>query len=240
LYDAAKRNAMFRKFGPVVLLLVLVAPACGAQHPQSTDPTFQIFAEVPAEIDPDARYLFYLHGAIIERAGERPTHPQLGVYEYREILELFAERGFVVISEARSAGTEVAAYAATIVGQVRALLNAGVPPGRITVAGFSKGGGIAIAVSSLLDLDAVNFVFMGACGTWLAAHPELVPVGRLLAINEASDDTVGSCEALFARSAGASVHKEITLDLGGGHGAFYRPRPEWVDPVVEWASPVAP
>jgi hypothetical protein len=30
--------------------------------------------------------------------------------------------------------------------------------------------------------------------------------------------------------------KEIVINVGGGHGAFYRPRPEWIDPVVEWAT----
>jgi hypothetical protein len=191
---------------------------------------------VPAEIDPDARYLFYLHGAIIERAGERPTHPEFGVYEYQRILEVLAERDFVVISEARAAGTDVMDYAATVADQVRGLLDAGVPPGNVTVVGFSKGGGIAVTASSILANDDVNFVFMGTCGPWLNDRPEIVPHGRMLSLHELSDDMVGSCETLFARSTGASVDEEIALDLGGGHGAFYRPRPGWIDPVVAWAS----
>jgi len=202
----------------------------------ASEPALQIFNDVPAEIDPDARYLFYLHGAIIERAGVRPTHPKFGVYEYLEILEVFAGRGFVVISEARPAGTDVIEYAATVADQVRALIRGGVPPEHITVVGFSKGGGIAITTSSLLAEDNVNFVFMGACGPWLDSRPEIVPHGRLLALREASDDLVGSCEGLFVRAAGDGEREEITLELGGGHGAFYRPRPEWIEPVVEWAS----
>jgi hypothetical protein len=112
-----------------------------------------------------------------------------------------------------------------------------VPPERITVVGFSKGGGIAIVASSVLADDRLNFVFMGACGPWLDSRPEIVPHGRLLALREASDNLVGSCEGLFARAAGDGKREEKTLDLGGGHGAFYRPRPEWVDPIVEWATP---
>jgi len=224
-----------KQFGSALMCFVFLATACAAEDPAPTEPALQIFNDVPPEIDPDARYLFYLHGAIIERAGVRPTHPKFGVYEYRQILEVFAGRGFVVISEARPASTDVIEYAATVADQVRALIRGGVPPEHITVVGFSKGGGIAITTSSLLAEDNVNFVFMGACGPWLDSRPEIVPHGRLLASREASDDLVGSCEGLFVRAAGDGEREEITLRLGGGHGAFYRPRPEWIEPVVEWA-----
>jgi len=227
---------MVWKSGSIVLCLVMIASACGAQNPPPTVSASQILTDVPAEIDPEARYLLYLHGAIIERAGVRPTHPEFGVYEYREILEVFAGRGFVVISEARPAGTNGAVYAEKVADQVGALMKGGVSPEHITVVGFSKGGGIAITASSILSEERLNFVFMGTCGPWLNDRPEIVPRGRMLSLHELSDDMVGSCETLFGRSTGASVHEEITLDLGGGHGAFYRPRPEWIDPVVEWAN----
>lgn len=227
---------IWRQLAPVLMGLVLFGSACGAENPPAAESTLQIVAEVPEVIDPDARYLIYLHGAIIERAGVRPTHPKFGIYEYQMILEVFAERGFIVVSEARQAGTDGAEYAAKVVGQVETLLAAGVPPEHITVVGFSKGGGIAITASSLLANDRLNFVFMGACGPWLDSRPEIVPRGRLLALREASDNMVGSCEGLFARAAGDGERKEITLELGDGHGAFYRPRPEWIDPVVEWAD----
>jgi hypothetical protein len=223
-------------FGIAVMCFVFFASACGAQSPLLAEPTLQILTDVPDEIDLDAHYLFYLHGAIIERAGVRPTHPEYGIYEYRKILEVFAERGFLVISEARPAGTDGAVYAAKVADQVRALLAAGVPSRHITVVGFSKGGGIAISASSILSEERINFVFMGACGPWLDKRPELVPHGRLLALREASDDLAGSCEPFFERAAGDGEREEIILELGGGHGAFYRPRPEWVDPAVEWAS----
>ena len=62
----------------------------------------------------------------------------------------------------------------------------------------------------------------------------------MLSLREASDDLVGSCVALFARSPEDGASSEITLELGGGHGAFYRPNQEWVDPVVEMASSSVP
>lgn len=226
----------WNRYGPIVLCLVIIASTCGAEDHPKSESALRIFTDLPVQIDSNFRYLFYLHGAIIERAGERPTHPKFGVYEYREILEVFAGRGFVVISEARAAGADVMDYATTVADQVRSLLDAGVPPGNITVVGFSKGGGIAVTASSILATENVNFVFMGTCGPWLNDRPEIAPRGRMLSLHELSDEMVGSCETLFARSTGASVHEEITLDLGGGHGVFYRPRPEWIDPVVEWTN----
>ena len=211
--------------------------ACGAPGEAPADGALSnIISGVPSVIEPDARYLIYLHGAIIETQGIRPTHPRFGVYEYEKILQTLAERGFVVISEVRPAGTDGMVYATKVVEQVRELLAAGVPPDHVTVVGFSKGGGIAIAASSMLADDDLNFVFMAACNPWLDDHPEIVPRGRLLSLREASDELMGTCDGLFARSPSQHVQREIVLHVGGGHGAFYRPHPEWVDPIVEWAG----
>jgi hypothetical protein len=223
-----------------VALVLVSAVGCGgpgpAPAPASVDASGHLHSEVPSTIDPSAHYLFYLHGRIIEEQGVRPTHPVFGVYEYEAILETFAGRGFEVISEARPAGTEAATYAGRVAAQVRTLVDAGVPPEHVTVIGFSKGGGIAILASSLLTDDRLNFVFIASCGRWYADRPEVEPRGRLLGLREASDDLAGPCDDLFARAPEGPDRNEIVLDLGGGHGAFYRPHPEWVDPVVAWAS----
>ena len=220
----------------VLLCSVLAAIACGTEDTAPTEATRRIFTDVPEAIDPTARFLIYLHGAIVERAGVRPTHPQFGIYEYEEILEIFAERGFVVISEARPDGTDGMLYAAAVAEQVRKLLAAGVRPEHITVVGFSKGGGIAIAASSMLANDDLNFVFIAACNPWLDSRPEIVARGRLLSLRESSDDLVSSCDVLFERSPSQHDYREVILELGGGHGAFYRPQQEWIDVVVEWAN----
>lgn len=227
-----------KRLESAVMCFVLIALACGDQGPKPTpsEPSRVIYADVPQQIDPAARYLIYLHGAIIELEGVRPTHPKFGVYEYRKILETFANRGFVVISEARPEGTDGMLYAATVADQVRRLLVAGVPPARITVVGFSKGGGIAIAASSLLANDDLNFVFMAACNPWLDSRPEIVARGRLLSLRESSDELAGTCDGLFERCPSRRDHREVLLELGGGHGAFYRPQAEWLDAVADWSG----
>jgi len=217
--------------------LFLAALGCRAEDSGPARISGQIFAEMPDEIDPFARYLFYLHGRIIEEQGVRPTHPRFGVYEYEQILETCADLGLVVISEVRPSRADVAEWADRVAGQVRRLVGAGVPPEHITVVGFSKGGVIAIFTSSLLADDRLNFVFIGACGPWIAGQPDLVPRGRLLALRESSDELVSSCSELFARGGDGPDRLEVITDLGGGHGAFYRPQPEWLDEVVKWTAP---
>jgi hypothetical protein len=105
------------------------------------------------------------------------------------------------------------------------------------VVGFSKGGAIAILTALELADPKVNFVFIACCGSWvdrLFDEDDREIRGRMLSIYEASD-TVGSCDALFAHASPDSETAEIRLSVGGGHGAFYRPDPAWVDPVVRWA-----
>jgi dienelactone hydrolase len=191
---------------------------------------------LPAEIQPDRHYLFYLHGQIVEDQGVRPVHPEFGVYEYEAILASLAEEGFLVVSEARGPGTDGESYARKVVKQVETLLAAGVEPERISVVGFSKGGGIAVRVSSLLGNEKLSFVFMATCVTWIENWPELDLRGRVLSIYEVSDPIAGSCKEAFSRSVVRPEFKELRLEVGGGHGAFYRSMPEWLDPVVQWVT----
>jgi hypothetical protein len=196
----------------------------------------RVVQDVPAEPSAEERYLFYLHGQIVEDRGVRPVHPDFGVYEYEQVLASLARAGFTVISEARGPGTDGKAYAAEVAQQVGVLLAAGVPPERISIVGFSKGGGIAVLVASSLRNEKLNFVFLGTCVQWIRNWPELDLRGRILSIYEASDPIAGSCGGVLSKSVIEPEFKELRLEVGGGHGAFYRPRPEWLHPVVAWCT----
>jgi hypothetical protein len=210
------------------------APGVSEYAPFSTQARRgSIHQTLPPEIDAEARYVFYLHGRIIEDEGVRPTHPQFGVYEYEAILELLASRGLMVISEVRPSGADPMEYARRTAQEVRDLLAAGVPAGHITVMGFSKGGAIAILTSWELQQPDVRFVWLAACGDWAFRMSALVPAGRILSIYEASDSIGVSCEPLFSRSDMIDA-KEVRIETGERHGAFYRPIPEWTEPALEW------
>ncbi len=193
--------------------------------------------------DEPPRHLIYLHGRIVQAVQEaRPHHPRFGYYELEKILAALRGRGFVVSGEIRPRSATVGGAADRVVEQVRQLVGSGVPAARISVVGASMGAAIALVAAARLEEPERRRVILGACASGavpgLAASQGKGPSGRLLAIREASDELTGDCPAWTgAMDPGASLHvREVVLDTGLGHGFLYRPLPEWVDPVVEWAG----
>jgi hypothetical protein len=183
------------------------------------------------------RYLFYLHGMIVENQGADAVSPEYGKYEYRNILKAFSDEQFTVISEVRARNTDVETYAHKVVQQIDSLLKRGTRPQNITVVGASKGCVIAIYVSSFLKNKDVNFVFLAGCFSSLAGESNGINFcGNILSIYEHSDDIGRSCAELKKRSSQAVPHyKEIELNTGLKHGFLFRPLKEWVVPATKWA-----
>jgi hypothetical protein len=205
----------------------------------------EIHSDLPEAIDPAKRHLFYLHGAWIEQGGLERLHPAHGRYEYQAIVRALTERGFVVISEARKGETNAEAYAKKVAGQIRRLLEKGVPPSQVTVIGHSKGGSIALLAASELQEEKVSFAIMAGCGKrgnafgrsferFLEERAARLR-GRFLSIYDASDEVAGSCREAFERAAVAES-AEVVLQTGLGHALFWSPRAAWIDEVVGWAE----
>jgi hypothetical protein len=205
-------------------------PATTAEQPTAV-PAGRILSAPPAEADPHASYVFYLHGRIVEQQGESAVSPDFGRYEYRAILDALARAGHRVISELRPATTAVPAYARKLATQIRALLTAGVPATSITVIGASKGGAIALRVSQSLPTAGIGYVLLGSCSAG-AASGKLH--GDVLSIYERSDPIGRSCGPWFAKSPQLGKHREIEIDTGLRHGFLYRPIGEWLDPALAW------
>jgi hypothetical protein len=195
----------------------------------------------PDSIDPAKRYLFYLHGKIIEDQGLPAVSPDFGEYEYEAILEKLKSYDFDVISEQRSKDTDSAKYAERVAEQIKALRNAGVPSQSITVVGASKGAGIAAIVSSLLRDSKMNFVLLGFCAPDTVrelVQNRMTLYGNVLAIRDSVDNLSGSCQELFDASDGKGIgrHNEIFLSIGTGHGILYKSLDGWIQPTVQWAT----
>jgi hypothetical protein len=94
----------------------------------------------------------------------------------------------------------------------------------------------ALLASSVLAETRLKVALLAACGAWLDRPSAPRLAGQILAIRDTSDDLAGSCQGAFARAVPGSTFRELELDLGRGHGLFYRPDPEWVDPLVAWAT----
>jgi hypothetical protein len=218
--------------GWTVRLLVLATfsalPALA--RPQSGGGT--VIAHVPEKPDPAARYVFYLHGRIIEEQGAKAVSPDFGPYDYTGITRALAAPGVVVVSEARAKNTDPGRYADSFVSQIGRLRAGGVPEDRITVVGASKGAGITLLVSEHLTAPQVGFVVLAGCNDDGAARPGLH--GRVLSIHEESDELGGTCARRFADSRALTAHDEVRLSTRLRHGFLYRPLREWVDPAMAW------
>ncbi len=209
----------------------LVAAVCFLACPAFAQNSMTAF---PAAPDPNKTYIIYLHGRIVELLGPRPTDPRFGLYDYPAVLEALASKGAVVISSQRASDTNVNEYAGIVVAQIEEALRNGVPPGNIVVVGFSKGGDIAVHVSSFLRRPEVRFVLLAAC--WPRPdEPQLRLTGRVLSVYETSDTLAGSsCDPLTQHAEKPHSFSEVAISTGKSHGAFYMPIDEWVNPVLVW------
>ena len=225
---------------PAIVSPPASSPAAAVTTPRGSRADLSDFG-LPSEVDPTARYLFYLHGKIIEDQGLPAVSQEYGEYQYVEILNVLQSYGFVVVSEQRPKDTDGTAYAARVSGQIEGLLRSQVPPGSITVVGASKGAAIAVIVSDMLENSEVNYVLLGTCDAstvteWREQGISLH--GNVLAIYDSADrEYAGSCEEIFTSSEtrGLRRHEEIILHTGTGHGVLYQPLEEWILPTVRWA-----
>jgi hypothetical protein len=186
---------------------------------------------MPVAINPSASYLFFFHNYYVETKGPD------GDCKYYDILKAFADKGYVVISEIRPKDVSVIEYGKKAACDVRKLLEAGVPPEKITVAGHSKGGVIGLQVAALMDNPKINYAILAGCGIkgLEKGYPDLGKLkGNFLSLYSASDKIAGSCGSAFVQDRAGFTGREIILESPAGHQLFFKPAEVWLDPVVGW------
>jgi hypothetical protein len=195
-----------------VLVAVVALTAVAAEPALAAE----VRKDLPAKIDASSKYIFYLHGISVELHG--PDSYNRGFrkkYQTTLIARRLAERGFIVVTEARAKGTLVPAYADKLASQIAQLLAAGVPPKNIVVVGHSKGGFIALATAARALSADVSFVLMAACPLptthdiagidaraffeGMVARSKGRISGRILSIYDVTDGWMGSA-ARFLRT----------------------------------------
>ncbi len=184
------------------------------------------------------KYLFYLHGKIVEDQGANAVSPYFGSYQYEAILDSFRSAHFIVKSEVRKSNTEITAYAHHVADEIDSLLKIGVESKNITVVGASKGALIAMYVSTFLKNHDLNFVFLAACNEDnFTSFTDLRFHGNILSIYERSDGIGQTCIRFRDKASSNIIHyKEIELNTGLQHGFIFRPLPEWMKPAMDWAN----
>ncbi len=193
---------------------------------------------IPEKIDSSQKYLFYLHGGVVQEQGVNAVSQYYGAYEYLKILDTLNRQGYNIISEARPKGTVEVEYADKISMQIDTLLNSGVHPENIIVVGASLGAYITIETANKLKNRKIKYVIIGLCSEYaidyyLMYKNELC--GNFLSIYERTDEK-GSCEKILSNRLCKSGYKEIALNMGIGHAFLFRPYNEWVLPLVEWIN----
>lgn len=197
----------------------------------------EAYFDFPVNIQSDANHVFYSHGLIVEGTDPRPVHPEFGVYQFPEIIQVLHASGNInLIAHHRPAGTVPENSAQQLTGWVHDLLAAGVPAENITLVGFSRGAQITLLAANALHESGINTVIMGVCfdGDY-PSNPPLELGGHILSLYETSD-VVQSCSSLLQRSTEAYSVQEIAITTGLRHGAFYKPLDAWLNPLRDWLA----
>lgn len=210
----------------IVCILLFVA-AFMVPTAKSAEPSY----DMPSTINPAASYLLFHHNYYVETKGAN------GDCKYYDILKSFTGKGYTVISEIRPKDVSVIEYGKKAAADVHKLLEAGVPPEKITVAGHSKGGVITLQVAALLQNPKINYVVLAGCGIkgLEKGYPTFGTLkGNFLSLYATSDKIAGSCGPAFTQAREGFSVKEIVLDSPAGHQLFFKPTAVWVVPMVDW------
>lgn len=194
-----------------------------------------VLPALPEQITPDARYIVYVHGRIVENEGPEAVSERFGRYEFAAITERLASRGHVVIAELRAPGG--LEYVDLLVNRVRALQAAGVPAKNITVVGFSKGGYMVLRAARQLRDPDVSYAILAGCISETISGEDLSGDGldgRLLSMADRSDELGFPCSPLFDRNPHLKNSMSIVFHEGSGHGLFYAADPVWMTPLLDW------
>lgn len=179
-------------------------------------------AQGPQDDVSDAQHLIYL-----------PSR-SAGV-DHAAIIQALGDLGFTVNTLAY-AGEPKVDYARRAAGEVRALLSQGVKPAAITVLGAGTGSPVAALTSAVTGNRHVNYVLLGECDPLLKVDFRFRMSGRVLGLRDAADAGSGSCRPLWSESPKVSERRDLVMDTGLGAALFDQPRPEWLQPVAEWAG----
>lgn len=203
-------------------------------------------SELLKNANPKATYLFYMHGQDVDERGRSSED------SFRAVTDALSESGFVVATEVRPKKSirkfpeDHQKYAKHVAKSVKKLMRKGVPASRIFVAGYSRGGVLALVSSALINSSRIGYVVMAGCPTADGAYKKAVPLihkkfspqlrGRFLSMIDKHDKDFGTCEDYFAKSTKHVDAQEITLNTGQGHQAFLEPRRAWLQPLKAWAG----
>ena len=190
----------------------------------------------PEKPDQNRFYLIYIHGKIAEGSDGNPISSDYGPYEYFNIVNDFAQAGFVTISEIREKNTDIERYSIKMTQWIESLLKAGIPPQHITVVGASKGGMIAAKVADRLKNKEIKYVFLAGLFKEFLDKEHVKLWGEILSVYDTSDKSQGLPEAYLKSSPKITKFKILVTETGLSHGLIFKPYPVWMKEIVSWSG----
>jgi hypothetical protein len=199
----------------------------------------QLYTDFPKDVDSTQHYVFYSHGYIVEGNNQKPVHPRFGIYDFPAIKQALSSSKFNLIAYHRPKNTQPKLFSKKLANDVKKLIKMNVPAKNITLLGFSRGGFITALASSRLSSEnfatSLNTILMASCGEWINQMPQIKLSGSVLSIYETSD-SFSSCQLLIKQSPNVVSFKEVAITTGKQHGAFFSPRKQWLNPVIDWIN----
>lgn len=182
----------------------------------------------------DKKFIYYLHGRIIEIQGKNAISEAYGKYEFDKIVSALKVENSEVIAEIRSENVDYLKYAQKISKQVDSLLSSGVKPSNITIIGASKGAIIAANVANM-NPNPINYVFLAGNNDYQEQHNDWEFHGQILCIYDASDTVAGkNYDYWKLKSKKVTKFEQIEISKSLGHGFLYQPYVEWINPTKNW------
>lgn len=180
------------------------------------------------------KYIYYLHGRIIEIQGKDAVSEEYGKYEFDSIVMALSGKDNIVIAEVRTENVGYTDYAYKISKEVDSLVKMGVESVNITIIGASKGAIIASHISDR-NLNPVNYVFLAGNNDYQEKNNDWKFHGQVLCIYDLSDTIAGANYDYWKnRENYTKKFEQIELKTNLGHGFLYKPLMEWIEPTRRW------
>ncbi len=180
------------------------------------------------------KYIYYLHGRIIEIQGKNAVSDEFGNYEFDDIVTALSIDNSEVIAEVRTENVDYIQYAKKVSKQIDSLISAGVNCKKITVIGASKGAIIASNISSI-NLNHINYVFLAGNNNYQEENNNWKFHGQILCFYDESDKIAGkNYDYWKIKPNYTTKFLQIKIDKKLGHGFLYKPYKEWIEPTKKW------
>ncbi|WP_339887598.1 hypothetical protein [uncultured Flavobacterium sp.] len=195
---------------------------------------FAIQIRCNSNLHNEKKYIYYLHGRIIEIQGKNAVSDEYGKYEFDSIVNAFKDSNSIVIAEVRNENVDYLQYAKKVSKEIDSLVKSGIKSKNISVIGASKGAIIASNISSI-NSNPINYVFLAGNNNYQEEHNEWKFHGQVLCFYDDSDTIAGKNYDYWKNKPNYTTKfEQIKIDKKLGHGFLYKPYKDWVEPTKKW------